>query len=133
MERIENISIETESPSIPAGAGATCTPCSVPTGNLLPLLHEIRHALNSWLDDGSIHVIDLGSIPMAPHEETQLLETLGLVSLIVTDLDSIGESDRAKTIPDRKKKYRTGNTTLKDWIPKSEQLDVLLLKKIAPH
>ena len=96
MERIEDISIETESQSIPAGAGATCTPCSVPTGNLLPLLHEIRHALNSWLDDGTTHVIDLGSIPMAPHEETQLLETLGQGEIQAT-LSALGNSEIIET------------------------------------
>ena len=96
MERIESISIETESPSTPAATGAAGTPCSVPTGNLLPLLHEIQHALNSWLDDGSIHVIDLGSIPMAPDEETQLLETLGQGEIQAT-LSALGNSEVIET------------------------------------
>ena len=96
MERIENISIETESPTIPAGADATCTPCSVPTGNLLPLLYEIRHALNSWLNDGTTHAIDLRSIPMAPDEETQLLETLGVGEIQAT-LSALGSSEVFET------------------------------------
>jgi hydrogenase-1 operon protein HyaF len=96
MQRIETISIETETPSIPAGADATCTPCSVPTGNLLPLLHEIRHALNRWLNDGTVHIIDLRSIPMAPHEETQLLETLGRGEIQAT-LSALGNSEIFET------------------------------------
>ena len=96
MERIETISIETEPPSTPAGATATCTPCAVPTGNLLPLLHEIRHALNRWLDDGTTHIIDLRSIPMMPLEETQLLETLGRGEIQAT-LTALGNSEILET------------------------------------
>lgn len=53
------------------------SPCTVPTGNVLPLLHEIRHALQRWLDGGEEYAIDLRGIPMAPGEEERLLETLG--------------------------------------------------------
>ncbi|MFQ5645226.1 MAG: hydrogenase expression/formation C-terminal domain-containing protein [Thiogranum sp.] len=56
---------------------ASGTACNVPTGNLVPLLHEIRHALERWLDSGEEHAIDLRGIPMAPGEEDRLLETLG--------------------------------------------------------
>lgn len=53
-------------------------PCSgMPTGNVLPLLHEIRHAVKQWLASGEAHAIDLRSIPMAPGEEDRLLEQLG--------------------------------------------------------
>ncbi len=96
MEQIENISIETESLSQPAGAGATCTPCSVPTGNLFPILYEIRHALSNWLDNGVTHAIDLGSIPMAPNEETELLETLGQGEIRAT-LSALGDSEVFET------------------------------------
>lgn len=50
---------------------------AVPTGNVAPLLHEIRHALERWLDEGEEHAIDLRGIPMAPGEEEQILATLG--------------------------------------------------------
>jgi hydrogenase-1 operon protein HyaF len=47
------------------------------THNVQPLLHEIRHALVKLLDDGGRTVIDLRSLPLAPGEEDQLLDTLG--------------------------------------------------------
>jgi hydrogenase-1 operon protein HyaF len=46
------------------------------THNVLPLLHEIRHALVKLLDDGGSTVIDLRSLPLAPGEEQQLLDEL---------------------------------------------------------
>jgi hypothetical protein len=36
------------------------------THNVQPLLHEIRHALATLLDDGGNTVIDLRSLPLAP-------------------------------------------------------------------
>jgi hypothetical protein len=60
------------------------------------------------------------------HRLKPLLETLGLLSLVITDLDSIGETGTAKVFPERDRMYRTGNITLKEWIPKKEALDVLL-------
>ncbi len=63
---------------IPDTASAAPPPCNgVPTGNVLPLLHEIRHAVQHWLASGEGHAIDLRSIPMAPGEEDRLLEQLG--------------------------------------------------------
>lgn len=56
---------------------ATDSPCAMPTGNVAPLLYEIRHALERWLDCGEEHIIDLRGIPMAPGEEDTLIETLG--------------------------------------------------------
>jgi hydrogenase-1 operon protein HyaF len=48
-----------------------------PTGNVQPLLHEIRHALTQLLELGETSVIDLRSLPLAPGEEQQLLDELG--------------------------------------------------------
>ena len=47
------------------------------THNVQPLLHEIRHALAKFLDNGEHTVIDLRSLPLAPGEEEQLLDKLG--------------------------------------------------------
>jgi len=60
------------------------------------------------------------------HRLKPLLETLGILSLVITDLDSIGATGTAKAFPERGKKFRTGNTTLKEWIPKKEALDEIL-------
>jgi len=52
-------------------------PGDVSTGNVEPLLHEVRHALQRWLDDGEVTVIDLRSIPMGPGEEDRIIGELG--------------------------------------------------------
>lgn len=69
----------------------SATSCSVPTGNVTPLLHEIRHALEHWLDSGDAYAIDLRSMPMAPGEEDQLLKILG-EGEVHADLSLTGKS-----------------------------------------
>ena len=76
------------------------------------------------LDQSYISLLEIGGAHA--HRLKQLLETLGLLSLVVTDLDSIEESGTSKALPVRGKGHRTGNTTLKDWVPKKESLDDLL-------
>jgi len=57
---------------------AACpAPGDVSTGNVKPLLHEVRHALQRWLDKGEVTVIDLRSIPMGPGEEDRIVSELG--------------------------------------------------------
>lgn len=77
-------------PGASPGCGAD-TPCNVPTGNIVPLLHEIRHALERWLHSGEEYAIDLHGLPMAPGEEGQLLETLGKGE-VHADLSLTGKS-----------------------------------------
>lgn len=76
------------------------------------------------LDQSYISLLEIGGAHA--HRLRPLIETLGLVALIVTDLDSIGESGPAKVRPARGKSCRTGNTTLKDWVPQIQSLDDLL-------
>jgi len=59
----------TETLQVEAGASLT--------HNVQPLLHEIRHALVTLLEDGGDTVIDLRSLPLAPGEEQTLLDELG--------------------------------------------------------
>lgn len=47
------------------------------TGNVEPLLHEIRHALRRVADGHQGTVIDLRSLPLAPGEEQQIEDALG--------------------------------------------------------
>ena len=56
---------------------AGCAPSDVSTGNVEPLLHEVKHALQRWLNDGEVTVIDLRSIPMGPGEEDRIISELG--------------------------------------------------------
>jgi len=58
-------------------AEGCAAPGDVATGNVAPLLHEVRHALQRWLDAGEVTVIDLRSIPMGPGEEDRIVSELG--------------------------------------------------------
>lgn len=66
------------------------------THNVLPLLHEIRHALGQWLQGGEATVIDLRGIPMAPGEEEQLVARLG-GGEIHARLSALGDSEIVET------------------------------------
>lgn len=76
------------------------------------------------LDQHYIALLEIGGAHA--HRLKPLLETLGLLSLIITDLDSVEESGKSKVLPERGKGHRTRNTTIKDWVPKIEKLDELL-------
>ena len=81
---------------IPASAFVASAACAPSTGNLVPLLHEIRHALTRWLEQGEEHVIDLRSIPLAPGEEDRLLEQLA-TGEVQARLSVLGPSDIIET------------------------------------
>ncbi|MGD9851736.1 MAG: ATP-dependent endonuclease [Nitrospirales bacterium] len=76
------------------------------------------------LDQSYISLLEIGGAHA--HRLRPLLETLGLLSLLVTDLDSIQGAAPVKARPERGKGYRTRNTTLRDWVPRKESLDDLL-------
>ena len=88
---------------------------------LLP--HFIR-AKFPKLDQSYISLLEIGGAHA--HRLKPLLDTLGLLSLVVTDLDSILRTGSVKARPERGKGYRTGNTTLRDWVPQKELLDDLV-------
>ena len=85
--------------------------------------HFIRPKFTE-LDKSYISLLEIGGAHA--HRLKPLLGTLGLLSLIVTDLDSIGATGTAKVRPERDKSYRTRNETFKKWVPKKELLDELL-------
>ncbi|MBN1696754.1 MAG: AAA family ATPase [Spirochaetales bacterium] len=87
---------------------------------LLP--HFIRHKHQN-LDSRYISILEIGG--SHAHRLKPLIETLGLYTLVITDIDSIGQSDSKKVLPEKNKGYRTGNDTLKTWLPKKESLDDL--------
>lgn len=66
------------------------------TGNLRPLLYEIRHALERLLENGEPTFIDLKSIPMAPSEAEALEATLG-VGELKAELAALGPSEIQET------------------------------------
>lgn len=88
------------------------------------------------LDQSYISLLEIGGAHA--YRLRPLLETLGLRSLIITDLDSIGAKSTSKVLPKRGKGFRTGNHTLKEWVPRKESLDDLLnmsegAKETADH
>ncbi len=85
--------------------------------------HFIEHGFKK-LDQSYITLLEIGG--SHAHRLRPLLKELELLSLVITDLDSIGESDTAKIFPARGEKYRTGITTLKEWIPNKVSLDEIL-------
>jgi len=61
------------------------------TGNVLPILNEIRHALQRLLEKDETTTIDLRGIPMGPGEEEHLESLLGTGEVTAT-LDAMGRS-----------------------------------------
>ena len=66
------------------------------TWNVLPLLHQIKHALDNLLDNNINEVIDLRSIPLAPGEEDNLLKILG-EGEVKAKLNALGPSEIFET------------------------------------
>jgi hydrogenase-1 operon protein HyaF len=67
-----------------------------PTWNVAPILHEIRHALQTLLEGGETSIIDLRSIPLAPGEEQALIDMLGQGE-VHARLDVLGPSEVYET------------------------------------
>jgi len=61
----------------------------VATGNVEPLLHEIRHALKRLVKGEEGAVIDLKRLPLAPGEEERIEATLGLGE-VRAEVDALG-------------------------------------------
>lgn len=66
------------------------------TQNVKPLLHEIKHALESLIENGETSIIDLRSIPLAPGEEDKILHTLGKGE-VEAKLNALGLSEIFET------------------------------------
>ena len=76
------------------------------------------------LDRCYISILEIGG--SHAHRLKPLIEALGLLTLVVTDLDSIEEGSTSKVLPERGKKYRTANDTVKSWVPEMTELDEVL-------
>jgi len=66
------------------------------TWNVMPLLHQIKHAMQNLLENNVNEIIDLRSIPLAPGEEDRLLEILG-EGEVNAQLNALGLSDVIET------------------------------------
>lgn len=83
--------------------------------------HFIKHN-HKKLSSCYISILEIGG--SHAHTLKPLIEQLGIVTLIITDLDSI--LGKSKVQPDKLKKYKTNNDVLKSWIPEIVELDKLL-------
>ena len=80
-------------------AGAFAARPDIETGNVLPLLHEIRHALCRLAEGGEGAIIDLRGLPLAPGEEKKIEEALGEGEVSI-QIDALGLSTiRETTFP----------------------------------
>ena len=66
------------------------------TWNVMPLLHEVKHALANLIKKGETAVIDLRSIPLAPGEEDKILNALGQGE-VQSQLNALGLSEIIET------------------------------------
>ena len=83
------------------------------------------------LDSYYISVIEVNG--RHAHSFRQLIEKLGIATLIVTDIDAtetiVGEDGKKRhpsVITAKGKDYKTGNLSIKSWLPKKERIDDLL-------
>ncbi len=79
------------------------------------------------LSSSYVSILEIGG--SHAHRLKPLIDDLALITLIITDLDSVKhiEGKKPKAIfPELKKGYKTGNTTLVSWHPKKEGLDELV-------
>jgi predicted ATP-dependent endonuclease of OLD family len=66
------------------------------------------------------------------HRLKPLIEDLGIITLIITDIDSVDPNQNGKSvIPDKNKGYITGNSTLKEWIPCKRTIEELMALQIS--
>lgn len=66
------------------------------TQNVKPLLHEIKHGLNTLIGTGNTTIIDLRSIPLAPGEEDKILNMLGQGE-VQAQMNALGLSEVIET------------------------------------
>ena len=77
------------------------------------------------LDNCYVTILEIGG--SHAHRLKPLIETLGVICLIITDIDSVNPNDNGKKCqPELNKNYKTNNDTLKNWHPQKELLDDLL-------
>ncbi|WP_417591442.1 ATP-dependent endonuclease [Owenweeksia hongkongensis] len=86
---------------------------------LLP--HFIKN-FNSVLDSCYLTILEIGG--SHAHRLKPLIEKLGIICLVVTDIDSMNNGTKCQ--PELNKGHKTNNDTLKTWHPQKESLDELL-------
>ncbi len=85
----------------------------------------IRHHTN--LNNAYISILEIGG--SHAHTLKPLIESLGIITLIITDLDAL--NGKNKTQPEKGKGYKTNNDTLRKWLPIIDELDKLIILDFA--
>jgi len=83
----------------------------------------------SYLNQSYVSVLSIGG--SHAHKLKPFMETLGIPTLIITDLDATVKEENGKkswvsSPTERGKKQKTNNDTLKSWFPQKENIDDLL-------
>jgi hydrogenase-1 operon protein HyaF len=86
MSSLDAIKVAVEGSPAPAHAAQ----------NALPVLHEIRHALDKLATTGEPTVIDLSAIPFGPGDRDQLFEVLGKGE-VEASVNALGETRVSET------------------------------------
>jgi predicted ATP-dependent endonuclease of OLD family len=86
--------------------------------------HFMRRSEFSFLNQCYVTLLEIGG--SHAHRLEPLIRTLGLLTLVVTDLDPVEARTKKKSPTKRGQGQVTSNPTLKSWVPKESNLDVLL-------
>lgn len=99
---------------------------------LLPNFIRTNHA---FLNQCYITMLEIGG--SHAHKLRRLIQELGLLTLIITDLDTLDKKNGSSVQPDPDAGQVTNNATLKTWLPKLTDVNDLLCatqdKKISFH
>lgn len=87
------------------------------------LLPNFIRAHHQFLNQCFITLLEIGG--SHAHRLKDLIEHLGLLTLIVTDLDSLDKPGGASVQPKAGAAQVTNNATLKGWVPKESDIDTL--------
>jgi len=69
---------------------------TIPSMNVEPILHEVKHSLERLMSTGEPSMIDLRAIPLAPGEDEQIREQLGSGETVI-NIDALGPSTLTET------------------------------------
>lgn len=69
---------------------------AIPSMNIEPILHEVKHAIERLIQSGESSIIDLQTIPLAPGEDEQIHQRLGNGETVI-NIDALGPSTLAET------------------------------------
>lgn len=92
---------------------------------LLPHFISMHH---KTLNERYLSILELGG--SHAHRLRELIEALGLTSLIITDIDALERTAGASVQPNPKSSQVTNNATLKGWIPQKDTIDELYAQNV---